>query len=198
MSAGLITAFTLCRWLGLFPPETDSKLARAMYRAYQVTFFAVVSTVSMSMTIQLFAAPDLTVLARTIDMWTLCWTGLYKWTCMAVRARQYSQFHWLLFDVQSQGARTYDGDSGPGSDRFTVDRLKSLKVVSHSYVLSGFVVVTFLTAGFTMTYPQGYYNTYTARVPRRAEFTTRRVVHKIERVRSTYCGCVTLSPIPTW
>lgn len=152
MSSGLGTAIGLCRLLGLFPPETGSRYVRVLYRAYQVLLFAVVCLVSLSMTIQLFTAPNMNLLARTIDMWTLCWTALYKWFYVATFDSEFHAFHRLLNATRAQAAAAH----GPAVRRMADERLRLVPMVSNTYALSGFVLTVFLSLGAVVTYPKGY------------------------------------------
>lgn len=145
MSDDLNTAIGLCRLMGLFPPETASWPVRAAYRTYQTMFFTVVCLVSTSMTIQLFTSPDMRLLARTIDMLTMCWTGLYKWFCMVVFVREFHAFHRLLdATAASQGTARVNGH-----------RLGLIPAVSNAYAFSGFILAIFLSLGAVITYPKG-------------------------------------------
>lgn len=152
MSSGLSTAISLCRLLGLFPPETESWYVRVAYRAYQVLLFVVVCLVSSSMTIQLFTAPNMNLLARTIDMWTLCWTALYKWFYVATFVSEFHAFHRLLDATRVQATVAHS----PAARRVIDKRLRLVPVVSNTYMLSGFVLTIFLSLGVIITYPKGY------------------------------------------
>lgn len=124
----------------------------------QAAFFAVVFVVSTSMTVQLFASADnLTMLARVIDLWTLCWSALYKWTAMVAYDSRFRQFHARLAAVHDRaGAAAGDG---PRADRYTAARLRYISAVSYAYVLSGFLVVVTMSLGPLISYSKGYVRT---------------------------------------
>lgn len=151
-AANLDTPVKMCQFIGLHPPENHSRLVLAAYRAYQAVVFVVIGIVSTSMTVQLFISTDLTMVARTIDLWTMCWTGLYKWTSFAVSVNPHLAFCRRLADIQAQAVVLH----GPTADRYMADRLKRVGVISTVYVLSGFFVVFFLSLSAIVTYPKGY------------------------------------------
>lgn len=153
MSTDLNASIRLCRLLGLFPPENGSKFVTTAYRAYQVVIFVVVCVVSTSMTIQLCVSPDMKTMARTIDLWTMCWSGLYKWSYFVVHIDEFRTFHRLLDGVHAQATVAY----GPAAHQFIVKQLKGLRIVSNLYALSGFFLAVSLTLGVLITYPKGYY-----------------------------------------
>lgn len=151
MSINLSASIRLCRLLGLFPPETGTKSVTKAYRAYQMVIFAMVGIVSTTMTIQLCVSPDMKTLARTIDVWTLCWSGLYKWAYIVVYVKKFRKFHRLLDGVHTQATVVY----GPGTQQFTVNQLKGLRMVSNLYGLSSLLFAIIITLGL-MTYSKGY------------------------------------------
>lgn len=152
MSGDLSTAIRLCRLLGLFPPETNSWYVRVAYRTYQTIIFSVMSLVSTSMTIQLFTAPDMNLLARTIDMWTVCWTGLYKWFYLAAFIDEFRAFHRLLNATQAQAIVA----RGMVTQKVAIKHLRLIPIASNAYAFSGFVLAIFLSLGAMITYPKGY------------------------------------------
>lgn len=143
----LDAAYNMCRWLGIFRPAGQSWPAAAAYVAYQAAFFTVVFAVSASMTVRLFAsADDLTMLARTIDLWTMCWTALYKWTAMVACDGPFRQFH----------ARLAAAGDGARADLYAAARLRHAGPVSYAYVLSGFLVAVSMSLSPLISYPRGY------------------------------------------
>lgn len=152
MSNNLIASIRLCRSLGLFPPETESKFVVMAYRMYQVVIFTIVCVVSLSMTIQLCVSTDMKMMSRTIDLWTLCWVGLYKWSYVVVYIDKFRTFHLLLDSLHLQATNVY----GVNADQFTSNRLKMFRTVNYLYILSGFFIISVLTLGTMITYPKGY------------------------------------------
>lgn len=151
MSTNLNASIGLCRLLGLFPPESRSKFVTSAYRVYQVVMFVVFCIVTTSMTIQLCVSHDMKTMARTIDLWTMCWSGLFKWSYIVVHINQFRKFHRLLDDVLMQATVAY----GPIAHQFTVNYLKGLRTISNLYALSGFILAIALMLGITITYPKG-------------------------------------------
>lgn len=150
MSTNLSSSIRLCRLLGLFPPETGTKFVTTAYRAYQMVIFVIVGIVSTSMTIQLYVSPDMKTMARTIDLWTMCWSGLYKWAYIVVYVNEFQMFHRILDGVHTQATVVY----GPCAQQFTVKQLKGLRMISNLYALSGLFLAIVLTLG-VITYPKG-------------------------------------------
>lgn len=148
MTSDLYAAFNMCQWWGLFVPKNRWQI---MYRGYQAAVITVVGAVTISMTIQLFVAPDLTMLARTIDLWTMCWTGLYKWCAMATFSERFQEFRTLAAIIRKQSTAVY----GPWAHQFTVAYQRKMNIISYAYVFSGFPVVVLLSVGPLMTYQQG-------------------------------------------
>lgn len=135
MSASLNTPIRLCRAFGMFRPETGSR--SVAYRAYQAAIFAVVSVTSVSMTVQLFRTSDMKMMARTIDLWTVCLTGLYKWSYVVAFDREFREFRRLMDGVHAQAAVAY----GPtAARRFAAGHLRRLRAISVAYVYMGLVV----------------------------------------------------------
>lgn len=156
MSGDLSTAIGLCRLLGLFPPETGSRYVRMAYRTYQTIIFTVMCLVSTSMTIQLFTAPDMNLLARTIDMWTVCWTGLYKWFYLAAFVDELRAFHRLLNATQDQAIVARNMVTRRVTRIIEHPTPKLIPIASNAYAFSGFVLAVFLSLGAMITYPKGY------------------------------------------
>lgn len=155
MSAGLRTSIRLCRLIGLFPVDAESFASRA----YQAALFALVGVVSVTMTIQLFIAPELGTLARTIDLWTMCLSGLYKWYCLAAYADKHRALHGLLDAVQAQAKVVY----GPSAGRFMDNHARRVRVISNVYGMSGILIAWLLSLGAMYSYPKGYIANYTSR-----------------------------------
>lgn len=151
MATDLYAAFYMGRWWGLFAPRNRWQI---VYRGYQSAVVTVVGIITISMTIQLFVAPDLTMLARTIDLWTMCWTGLYKWCSMATFSERFQEFRTLAAVVRKQSAAV----CGPSADQYTVVYQRNMNIISYVYVFSGFPVVVLLSLGPLMTYQKGYGN----------------------------------------
>lgn len=149
----LEAAYKMCRWVGLFrPPTNGSWFVACVYGMYRTILFVVVFVVSVSMTAQLFMSPDLSTVARTIDMLTMCWSGLYKWCAVVAFSARFAEFRTMLIDIQGQAAAAY-GDKA--AEKFVWQRGRHISAVSYVYVLGGFLVTVVLAAGPLISYPKG-------------------------------------------
>ncbi|KAL5239505.1 hypothetical protein ACI65C_006915 [Semiaphis heraclei] len=117
--------------------------------------------ITFLMTVQMFVATDLTLLARTIDIWTMFFSGLYKWFYMTVFNNEFSQLKTALTQIQTQGSMAYGGRS---ADAFTANYLKEMQKISFWHMFSGMVAAFFIIVSPLLTYPKGdrsdfqYYN----------------------------------------
>ncbi|KAL4082200.1 hypothetical protein QTP88_030194, partial [Uroleucon formosanum] len=116
--------------------------------------------VTLLMMVQMFIATDLTLLARTIDIWTMFFSGLYKWFYMMMFNGEFAQLKTALTQIQTQGSAAY----GRSADAFTANYLKQTRKVSSWYLISGMVATFFIIVSPLLTYPKGdrsyfqYYN----------------------------------------
>ncbi|XP_050436328.1 uncharacterized protein LOC126843064 [Adelges cooleyi] len=152
MSYRLDLQVDVLRLLGIFPPANGSNAtAMIAFNIYRVMFFAVVGIVTLSMTVQIFAAPDLSVLARTVDMWTMSFTGLYKWACMTWCSDRYAEFQSALLTIGDQGTKAYC----QSSRLFVAKRMKSTRCVTVVYLITGIALSAFLIVSPLITYSKG-------------------------------------------
>lgn len=147
MSVNLSASIRQCRRFGMFPPETDAKFVATAYRGYQAMFFVLVLITSISMTIQLFLTSDMETMARTIDLWTVCFTGLYKWSYVVVFNCKFLEFQKLLDRVHAQAIVTY----GPKVHGFTGNYLRRLRMISDGYMYFAFFVSISLMSSTVIT-----------------------------------------------
>lgn len=161
MSDNLNTPIRLCRIFGMFQPETGSKFVATVYRACQGVFFLVVLLTSISMTVQLFITSNMDMMARTIDLWTVCLTGLYKWSYVVMFNYKFLEFQTLLESVHAQAIVAY----GPKAHRFTANYLRRLRVICVAYVYSAFFVSISLTLSTINTsYSKRYHNEHNVKI----------------------------------
>lgn len=148
----LDAAINVLSWIGIFSSSSDpSKWAQWALNAYRVAIFILISLLTILMTVQMFVATDLTILARTIDIWTMFFSGLYKWFCMTVFNREFMKLSTDLIKIQVQGSSAY----GRTADTFTADYLKFTKHITYWYMFSGGVAVSFIVVSPLLTYPKG-------------------------------------------
>ncbi|XP_050521096.1 uncharacterized protein LOC126894259 [Daktulosphaira vitifoliae] len=102
------------------------------------------------MTIQLTKAPDITMVARTIDLLTMCSTGLYKWYCMVKFSDEFIVFDTQLVQIQTQGLVSY----GSEAQQFTRNHLRPMKKITIIYLLCGFFMDIIIIFSTLITYPK--------------------------------------------
>lgn len=141
----------ILRFVGIFPLSGPrSKCTSWTFIAYQTLTCTLVATMTVLMTVQLILAPDLSLLTRTIDIWTIFLSGLYKWCFMTVFYRDYMEYTRALDRIQAQGSIAY----GASADGFTVSYLKPTRRVCAWYLFYGQVAVTLVCTSPFMTYPK--------------------------------------------
>lgn len=138
------------------PPHRSTPFFRLAHRAYRIAFLVIVATVSTSMTVQLFVAPDLSSVARTIDLCTVCWSALYKWCAVVKCDRSFGEFGSRLANVHEQAVTAY----GQTANRYVADRMRRIRTVSYAYVATGYAVIVMVLFGPILTYPKGYVLSY--------------------------------------
>lgn len=148
----LDSAFNILRCIGIFSWRAPSKWTRRAFNCYRAIIFIAASIITILMSIQICVARDLTILARTIDIWTMFSTGLYKWFCMTVFSREFSKLSTDLVGIQAQGSAAY----GPSANLFTDDYLKLTKKITYWYMFSGQLASFFIMVSPLLTYPKGY------------------------------------------
>lgn len=145
-------AINVLSWIGIFSRRSDkSKWTLWVVNAYRVAIFILVGLLTTLMMIQMSVATDLTILARTIDIWTMFLSGLYKWFCMTVFNREFVKLSTDLVDIQAQGSSAF----GRSADVFTADYMKFTKQITYWYMFSGGVAATMIIGSPLLTYPRG-------------------------------------------
>nr|UMT69241.1 odorant receptor 67 [Myzus persicae] len=153
-------SYNILRSIGVFSASDSTKWTRWAFNFYRVIIFIVITLVTTLMMVQMFVATDLTLLARTIDIWTMFSTGLYKWFYMTMFRGEFSQLKTALTQIQAQGSVAY----GSSADAFTADYLKQTRKISFWYMFSGMVASFFIIVSPLLTYSKGdqsdfqYYN----------------------------------------
>lgn len=145
-------AINVLSWIGIFSRCSDrSKWVLWVVNAYRVTIFILISLLTILMTVQMFVATDLTILTRTIDIWTMFLSGLYKWFCMTVFNREFMKLSTDLVKIQAQGSSAFSRSA----DVFTHDYLKFTKQITYWYMFSGGLAATLIITSPLLTYPRG-------------------------------------------
>lgn len=145
-------SFSILRRIGVFPSQCElSKWTWWSFNLYRITIFTILVIVTVLMTVQLFVASDLTQLARTIDIWTIFWSGLYKWCFILIFNEDFAKFNTLLVQVHTQGSVIY----GQLANRFTSKYLKPGQKVSTLYMFTGIISSILIVLSPLVTYPKG-------------------------------------------
>ncbi|CAH1712457.1 odorant receptor 10a-like [Aphis gossypii] len=153
-------AYNVLQWIGVLPPSDSTKWTRRVFNFYRSIIFIILTLFTTLMTVQMFVTTELTILARTIDIWTMFFSGLYKWIYMTVFNWEFAHLKFALAQLQTQGSKAY----GRSADVFTADYLKQTKKISYWYLFSGFVAGFFIIVSPLLTYSKGdrsnfqYYN----------------------------------------
>ncbi|CAI6344075.1 unnamed protein product [Macrosiphum euphorbiae] len=109
------------------------------------------TSVTVLMMVQMFVVTtDLTLLARTIDIWTMLFSGMYKCFYMTVFNGEFSQLKTKLTAIQAQGSAAY----GSSANAFTSSYLKPMRNISFWYMFSGMVAAFFIIVSPLLTYPK--------------------------------------------
>ncbi|XP_025406273.1 uncharacterized protein LOC112680402 [Sipha flava] len=157
----LTLAFDILQWIGVFPSREWSKWKSWFYSVYQIMIFTIIFLTTILMTIQMFVSTDLTILARTIDMWTLFLSGLYKWFYMSLFHEDFARLKTKLFEIQALGSVAFGRRS---ADMFTTNYLKKMQRVTFVHMMSGTVVIGLTIVSPLLMSPKGdrsyveYYN----------------------------------------
>lgn len=143
--------YNVLQAIGVFPSTKWTKWKQRAFNFYRTIFFIFLALVTFLMTVQMFIATDLTLLARTIDIWTMFFTGLYKWFYMVMFSGEFAQLKTALTQIQTQGSAAY----GRSADEFTANYLKQTRKISSWYLFSGMVAASFIIVSPLLTYPKG-------------------------------------------
>lgn len=138
--------------IGIFSSSSSSKWAlwQWVFYVYRAIIFIILIMAIVLMTIQLFVAPDLSLLARTIDFWTLFLSGLYKWFYMAKFNDEFAQLNKDLIKIQVQGEIIY----GKTANQFTKNYSKQTQPITLMYLFSGIVTATFVIINPLIAFPK--------------------------------------------
>jgi hypothetical protein len=148
----LTLAFDILQWIGVFPSREWSKWKSWFYSVYQIMIFTIIFLTTILMTIQMFVSTDLTILARTIDMWTLFLSGLYKWFYMSLFHEDFARLKTKLFEIQALGSVAFGRRS---ADMFTTNYLKKMQRVTFVHMMSGTVVIGLTIVSPLLMSPKG-------------------------------------------
>lgn len=145
--------YNILKCIGIFPLHSgSSKGTLWAYNVYRVLIFVLTTLVTALMTIQLCVVTDLTMLARTIDMWTMFLSGIFKWVCMTMFNEEYGKLKSALVQIHAQGRVAY---SEYTADQFEMDYMKRTRIIIWWYLFSGIIVTIIFCIGPLLTYPKG-------------------------------------------
>ncbi|XP_050535850.1 odorant receptor 43a isoform X2 [Daktulosphaira vitifoliae] len=126
------------KWCGMLHlTNCSSKLALKMFNIYRITIFFLVSISVITLTTQLTVTSSMLMLAKTIDMWTMAISGMYKWFCMIKFSNDFIAFDTSLVQIQTNAVLIY----GSKANKFTKNHLRYTKKITVFYLLSGFIGV---------------------------------------------------------
>lgn len=136
---------------GIFSFPDTSKRAALFFNIYRVIIFLYSVFCLFMMAVQLFLTPDLSQLTRTIDLWTVIFSGFYKWCFMVWYRDDFVKFNTALIHVQEQGSAAY----GSSTDRFTANYSKIIRTFTLCYLSFGLVTPLLISLNPFLTYPMG-------------------------------------------
>jgi len=142
--------FNILTCCGIFPLNGTSQWKSWGCSIYRVLVFGLLALIVLLMTIQLCVAPDLSVLARTIDMWTMFLSGLYKWIYMTMFNGQFANLNTKLAEIQDQGSIVY----GNTANQFTKNYFKNTTRIIWWYLFFGMIMVFLIAVNPFLTYSQ--------------------------------------------
>lgn len=133
------------RFFGLLPPRDPSERVSLFFRVSRAVLLAVIVTVTVSMSVQLFVAPELDQLARTIEIWTLLLSGLYKLGYVIAKGDDFVK----LNDALTRARTTADRSA-------VADRLRHVRRMTQWYLFSGVIGWILGVVNPLVSYPRGY------------------------------------------
>lgn len=136
--------------LGIFPPDTNSKWILFAFNIYRGILFLLSIFFTTMMTIQLPLSSDITLLARTIDIWTMCVSGLYKLLYMTVFNPDFFKLNMMLMKIQELGSNAY----GRSADQFVAKYMRRVQLITVWYLISGLLLALFLCSYPLIAYPR--------------------------------------------
>lgn len=137
----LSLSYNILQWIGIFHCRTNQNARCVLSTCTEfLFFFFIVGSITILMNIQMVIATDLTIIARTIEIWTFLLSGLYKWYCMTAYNENFSKLRMTLVQIKAQGTVAY----GVPANLFTDNYLKSTRKITLWYLFSG-VIAVFLT-----------------------------------------------------
>lgn len=144
-------AYFILQCIGIFPSSGPSTWSRWAFEVYRTFVFAITASITLLMTIQMCVVTDLTTLARTIDIWTMFLSGVYKWFCMSAFNVHFAELSTSLDRIQAQGKVAFGGLA----DQFTTNYLKLMNKIIMWYIWFGIIAVFFIVISPLITYSQG-------------------------------------------
>jgi len=147
----LSLSYSILQWIGIFPPCNSSKWTLRALNVYRVAIFVVIGSITILMTTQMIVATDITVLAWTIEIWTMFISGLFKWFSMIMYNNKYAKLRTTLVQIQSQGSTAYGQPANSLTDKY----LKLTQKMTILYICSGVFASAIAIISPLMTYPRG-------------------------------------------
>lgn len=133
-------SFNILQYLGIFPLRNSSKCILFFFKIYRIFMFVLIASLTFLMTVQIIVATDLSLLARTIDIWTMFVSGFYKWCYMMLFNKDFAEIKSLLAQMQAKGSAEY----GKSTDQFIINYTKRTRQVTICYLATGVLAVFFI------------------------------------------------------
>lgn len=146
--SGLDLSLAILRRIGVFHSFNILKWRLNICR---VIIFVLILLIIILVTVQLFVAPDPTQLARTVDVWTVFISGLYKWCYMTMFNDEFFKLYSTLAHVQTQGSIAF----GKSADQFTKKYSTITYKTALGYLITAFVGVFIVFGSPFLLFPQG-------------------------------------------
>lgn len=138
------------RFFGVLSPRDPPESVPLFFRISRAALLVTVVAVTVSMTVQLFVAPKLDQLVRTIEIWTVLLSGLYKWGYVTAYGDHFVELNDKLVRVQATVVRTT-------ADRCAAtDRLRHVRRMTRWYLFSGVFGLVLGVVNPLVSYPRGY------------------------------------------
>lgn len=149
----LALPYNLLKCIGIFSLHGESsKWTLLAYNLYRGFIFVLTSMVTVLMTVQLGVVTDLTMLARTIDVWTMFLSGIFKWVFMTIFNEKFEKLKSTLIQIHAQG-RVACGEYA--ADQFEVEFMKPTRNITWWYMFSGLMALISFCLSPILSFPKG-------------------------------------------
>lgn len=157
----------ILRCVGVFPLSDDESRSTVSwssraFHVYQTVLFVLTTTTTVLMSVQVFVAPNMNLLTRTVNIYTMFLSGLYKWCVMRAFSGRYAELDATLDRVQAQGSVAYHVVSVgcESADAYTANYLKHTRTLSALYLLIGILGAVTGNISPFFSYSKRYTHTY--------------------------------------